>query len=164
MFTAYKFRIYPDDEQKFLIEKHIGSCRFVWNFFLDFRNRRYAETGKGTSYKDTAALLLALKEEKEWLNDINSQSLQQELIHLDSAFHRFFKNSAKRPVFKKKTNGGSFSVPQHFTVDAGGITIPKFTTPLRLFMHRNTEGEMRTSPYQKHHRGNIMLQYSPKME
>ena len=144
MFTAYKFRIYPDDEQKLLIEKHIGSCRFVWNHFLDFRNKRYVETGKGMSYRDMSVLLPALKEEKEWLNDVSSQSLQQELMHLDSAFHGFFKKIGKYPAFKKKKNGGSFSVPQHFTINGNHLAIPKFKNPLRLFMHRNIEGEMRS--------------------
>ena len=143
MFTAYKFRMYPDDEQKFLIEKHIGSCRFVWNHFLDFRNKRYIETGKGMSYRDMSIILPALKNEKEWLNEVNSQSLQQELIHLDSAFHRFFRKIGKYPVFRKKKNSGSFSIPQHFTVNDNHLVIPKFKTPLRLFMHRNIEGEMR---------------------
>ena len=144
MFTAYKFRIYPDDEQKLLIEKHIGSCRFVWNHFLDFRNKRYVETGKGMSYRDMSVLLPALKEEKEWLNDVNSLSLQQELMHLDSAFHGFFKKISQYPAFKKKKTGGSFTVPQHFTVNDNHLAIPKFKNPLRLFMHRNIEGEMRS--------------------
>ena len=86
MFKAYKFRLYPDEEQQILLEKHFGSCRFVWNHFLDSRNKRYVETGKGMSYKDASVLLPALKEEREWLNEVNSQSLQQELMHLDSAF------------------------------------------------------------------------------
>ena len=40
------------------------------------RNKGYVETGKGMSYKDASVLLPALKEEREWLNEVNSQSLQ----------------------------------------------------------------------------------------
>ncbi|MCL5881096.1 MAG: transposase [Candidatus Thermoplasmatota archaeon] len=144
MFKAYTFRLYPDEEQQILLEKHFGSCRFVWNHFLDFRNKRYVETGKGMSYRDMSVLLPALKEEKEWLNDVNSLSLQQELMHLDSAFHGFFKKISQYPAFKKKKTGGSFTVPQHFTVNDNHLAIPKFKNPLRLFMHRNIEGEMRS--------------------
>ena len=144
MFKAYKFRLYPDEEQQLLLEKHFGSCRFVWNHFLDSRNKRYVETGKGMSYKDASVLLHALKEEKEWLNEVNSQSLQQELMHLDSAFHGFFRKVSGYPSFRKKRNGGSFTVPQHFAIKDNHLTIPKFKTPLRLFMHRNIEGEMRS--------------------
>ena len=144
MFKAYRLRLYHDGEQKVLIETHTASCRFVWNHFLDLRNNEYAEMGKGMSYKDMSVLLPALKEEKEWLNEINSQSLQQELIHLDSAFHGFFKKISKYPIFKKNKTGGSFAVPQHFALNDNHLTIPKFKTPLRLFMHRNIEGEMRS--------------------
>ena len=80
--------MYPNEDQKILIEKHIGSCRFVWNHILDMRNRRYTETGKGMTYKQTALLLPALKKEYPWLNEINSQSIQQVVMHLDSAFHQ----------------------------------------------------------------------------
>ena len=116
MYKAYRFRMYPNEDQKILIEKHIGSCRFVWNHFLDMRNRRYTETGKGMTYKQTALLLPALKKEYPWLNEINSQSIQQVIMHLDSAFHRFFKKIGDYPVFKKKRHSGSFTVPQHFSI------------------------------------------------
>ena len=63
MYKSYRFRIYPNEDQETLIEKHIGSCRFVWNHFLDMRNKRYTETGKGMTYKDMALLLPSLKKE-----------------------------------------------------------------------------------------------------
>ena len=63
MYKAYRFRIYPNEDQETLIVKHIGSCRFVWNHFLDMRNKRYTETGKGMTYKDMALLLSSLKKE-----------------------------------------------------------------------------------------------------
>ena len=144
MFKAYRFRMYPDEDQRVIIEKHIGSCRFVWNHFLGLRNKRYSETGKGMSYKEMASLLPALKKDHEWLNEINSQSLQQTLMHLDGAFHRFFRKLARYPNFRKKRNSGSFSVPQHFTVSGNHITIPKFESPIRMFMHRNIAGEARS--------------------
>ena len=141
MFKAYKFRMYPNDDQKILIEKHIGSCRFVWNHFLDLRNEKYIETGESITRHEMSSLLPVLKKEKEWLNEINSQSLQQVLMHLDSAFHRFFKKLGKYPNFKKKGNGGSFTVPQHFSIEGNRITIPKFKDSIRIFMHRDIEGE-----------------------
>ena len=144
MYKAYRFRMYPNEDQKILIEKHIGSCRFVWNHFLDMRNRRYTETGKGMTYKQTALLLPALKKEYSWLNEVNSQSIQQVIMHLDSAFHRFFKKIGEYPVFKKKRHSGSFTVPQHFSIEDNHLTIPKFNTPIRFFRHREIEGMMRS--------------------
>ena len=141
---AYRFRLYPDEGQKVLIEKHIGSCKFVWNHFLDFRNRRYTETGKGINYNDMAKLLPTLKKEHEWLNEINSQSLQQTLMNLDTSFDRFFRKLTKHPVFRKKRNGGSFTVPQHFSIGDNSITIPKFKDSIRIFMHRDVGGTPRS--------------------
>ena len=141
MYKAYRFRMYPNEDQKILIEKHIGLCRFVWNHFLDMRNSRYTETGKGMTYRETALLLPSLKKEYPWLNEINSQSVQQVVMHLDSAFHGFFKKIARYPRFRKKRNGGSFSVHQHFSIDGNHLTIPKFKAPLRVIMHRDIEGK-----------------------
>ena len=104
--------------------RNLGSCRFVWNHFLDIRNRRYTETGKGMTYKEMALLLPALKKEYSWLNEINSQSIQQVVMHIDSAYHRFFRKLTKYPVFKRKRKSGSFSVPQHFSIDGNRLTIP----------------------------------------
>ena len=144
MYKSYRFRIYPNEDQETLIVKHIGSCRFVWNHFLDMRNKRYVETGKGMTYKEMALLLPALKKENKWLNEVNSQSIQQVVMHLDSAFHGFFKKIGKYPVFKKKANGGSFAVPQNFKVEDNHLIILKFKTPIRMFVHRKIEGHMRS--------------------
>ncbi len=141
MYKAYRFRMYPNEDQKILIEKHIGLCRFVWNHFLDIRNSRYTETGKGMTYRETALLLPSLKKEYPWLNEINSQSVQQVVMHLDSAFHGFFKKITRYPRFRKKRNGGSFSVSQHFSIDGNHLTLPKFKAPLRMIMHRDIEGK-----------------------
>ncbi|MGC8515783.1 MAG: RNA-guided endonuclease TnpB family protein, partial [Thermoplasmata archaeon] len=136
--------MYPNEEQKVLIEKHIGSCRFVWNHFLDMRNKRYTETGNGMSYKEMQLFLPSLKEEKEWLREINSQSLQVTLQQLDASFGKFFKNISRYPSFKKKNNSGSFTVPQHFTINDKSVTIPKFGSPLRVIMHRDIDGDARS--------------------
>ena len=45
MLTTYRYRLYPKADQKIMLAKHFGSCRFVWNYFLDLTNRRYTETG-----------------------------------------------------------------------------------------------------------------------
>ncbi|MHB1622868.1 MAG: helix-turn-helix domain-containing protein, partial [Cuniculiplasma sp.] len=67
MFKAYRFRMYPNDDQKILIEKHIGSCRFVWNHFLDLRNKRYTEKGEAITRSEMSSLIPLLKKEYPWL-------------------------------------------------------------------------------------------------
>jgi putative transposase len=143
MFKAYRFKLYPNEEQKILLEKHFGSCRFVWNHFLALRNEVYTRTGRGMNQYEMTALLPQLKNENEWLKEVNSQSLQVSIQFLDGAFHKFFKKMAGYPKFKKKGHRGSFTVPQYFTINDNHLTIPKFKMPIRMFAHRKIEGEVK---------------------
>lgn len=131
MIETYKFRIYPTKEQEVLLQKHFGCVRFIYNWALDFNKKLYAQTRK---YKNYVAIncdgdLIKLKQEKEWLKEVNSQSLISSIGHLDWAFNRFFKGFGGFPKFKKKElTAKSFEVPQHFDIDFknSSIQIPKF--------------------------------------
>ena len=125
---AIKVKIYPNNKQKELIEKHFGCCRFIYNFGLELKTKTYNETKKTLSCYDISSKLPDLKEKKMWLSEINSQSLQQTLKDLDSAFSCFFKKTSKFPKFKSKRNSKqSFRIPQHFEVskDKHYIKLPK---------------------------------------
>lgn len=131
MIETYKFRIYPTEEQKVLLQKHFGCVRFVYNWALDFNKEYYAKTKK---YKNYVSIncdgdLIRLKQEHTWLKEVNSQSLISSIGHLDWAFNRFFKGQGGFPKFKKKElTARSFEVPQHFDIDFknSSIQIPKF--------------------------------------
>src|SRR5208283_4765889 len=98
----------------------------------------YLKNEKGIGYNDTAKLLVKLKENKdtEWLNEVNSQSLQQSLRQLDVSYQRFFKKVSKFPSFKSKYDRQSFCVPQHFTFENGLLTIPKLKSKLKINQHK----------------------------
>ena len=89
---TFKMRLFPNKEQEVLLSKHFGSIRFVYNLFLDRRTKFYLEAKekqlakKTLTYVDMAKELTQIKskEETEWLNEINSQSLQHAIKHLDS--------------------------------------------------------------------------------
>lgn len=106
---AYKYRIYPSDEQKTLIAKSFGHNRFVYNFYLDTRIKAY-ETNKTTlNYYDCCKDLNRLKLEHEWLKEVDSTSLQSSLRDLDNAFKKFFRENTGFPKFKsKKTHKFSY--------------------------------------------------------
>ena len=118
MLKTLKVRLYPNNDQKVLLEKHFGSCRFVYNHFLEVKNRYYAEhkNGKkrGLSGFDMMKILTKLKREKgkEWLNEINSQSLQHSLVKLDMSFVSFFRGNTAYPDFRSKKGNQYFSVPR----------------------------------------------------
>lgn len=137
---AYKFRLYPNKEQSAFLAKCFGCSRFVYNHFLRLTTDVYAESKKSLRYKEWAKLLTDLKSDFEWLKEVNSQSLQQSLKDLESAFVRFFKKLGGFPNFKKKSNRQSFRVPQHFLIDNNGfLKLPKMT-PIKMVIHREILG------------------------
>ena len=66
MLKAYKYRIYPTKTQIELIEKHFGSTRFLYNYFLDYRQKEYVK-GQKVGYLQTQAELTKLKSTDEYI-------------------------------------------------------------------------------------------------
>jgi putative transposase len=115
---AYKFRLKPTDEQKILLNKHFGSVRWIYNYFLNQRKEEYLNNKKSLNYYGQAKELTQIKkqEDKIWLKEINTQSLQVSLNCLDTAYQSFFKKRTKFPKFKSKKSRNSFTVPQFMSV------------------------------------------------
>ncbi len=146
---AVKYRLYPTDEQCILIDKHIGACRFVYNLALETKQVAYASQ-VNISVFDLKKQIPELKTECEWLKEINSQSLQQSVINLDTAYTKFFKGQAKFPKFKsKRKSRQSFSVPQKVIIEDNMIIIPKFKEGIKAVTHRNIEGKTKSATVSK---------------
>lgn len=105
MQKGIKFRIYPNKEQKNLINQTLGCCRLVYNKGLFVRNEAY-ENGNKISYSQTSAMLTELKKREDFsfLKAVDSIALQQSLRDLDRGFVNFFQKRAAHPVFKSKHN------------------------------------------------------------
>ncbi len=146
MLKAYRYRLLPTPEQIDLLNKHIGSVRFLFNLALDCKQQAYTRFGKTLSRYDLQAQLVDLKKECLWLKEINSQSLQSALLHLDNAYRNFFEGRGAYPTYKRKANGGSFSVPQNGQVDfeKGTISLPKFRSSIKAVIHRKFRGLVKT--------------------
>lgn len=149
-YRAYKYRLYPNEEQKVLIAKHLGSCRFIYNYALDKKVRAYQTDKTNLSRFDIQADLPNMKKSEEycWLKEVNSLSLQASLANLDSAYTKFFREHKGFPRFKsKKDSKQSFSIPQNTRVDFenGRIFIPKFKGGIKTKFHRTFEGIVKSS-------------------
>lgn len=148
MLRAYKYRIYPTDEQKVLFAKTFGCCRFVYNWALNLKITAYQKRKEtlGNVYL-TNLMKSELKAEHEWLSDVNSQSLQSALRNLDTAYTNFFRNTKAIgfPKFKSRKDRQSFLCPQHCRVDfeKGTITIPK-AKDIPAVLHRKFKGTVKT--------------------
>ena len=125
MLKAYKYRIYPTQEQSILLAKSFGCVRWFYNYALNLTSETYKATGKGLSRNDIINLLPALKKEYEWLTAPPSQCLQQVALDLSSAFLNFFEKRAKYPNFKKKGQKQSIRFPQQVKLDGDYLRFPK---------------------------------------
>jgi putative transposase len=149
MLKAFKYRIFPTTGQAELINKHIGSVRFVFNLALECKQMAYAGSKVNLSCFDLSKQLPELKKECEWLKEVNSQSLQQSIVNLGAAFTGFFKGQADFPNFKKKSNGGSFNIPQNVILENDKLIIPKFKKGIDIVLHRPIKGEIRQATISK---------------
>lgn len=104
MYKGYKVRIYPTKEQEQLLWKHIGACRFIWNYMLDLQNKRYEQGEKHLSAFDMINLLKPLKNdgEHEWLYEVSNKSLIGTCQDLDKSFRDFFNHRSRHPKIKSK--------------------------------------------------------------
>ncbi len=138
---AYRYRIYPTDDQKQFFEYHFGCCRFVYNHFLDLRSTAWRERKERISWLNCQAMLPKLKTDNSWLKKVNSQSLQTSLQALERAYKRFFKGLGEYPKFHKKHGRQAFAVPQHFSIADDRLVIPKLKTSIKVKMHRPLGGK-----------------------
>mgnify|MGYP002677767498 CR=1 FL=1 len=95
---AYKFRLYPNEEQKIMFAKTFGCVRFVYNRMLEDKIKHYQETKE--KLNNTPA---QYKPKFEWLKEVDSLALANAQINLQSAYNNFF-HSLKIgfPKFKSK--------------------------------------------------------------
>jgi len=115
---AFKFRIYPTQEQMVLINKTIGCCRFVFNFVLAkqkkeenyyfiteemFQSGQLPVNNWKTNWfrANTAKTWLPqLKEHYAWLKEVDSISLQNAIEHVGDAYHRYYNEQNGAPKFE----------------------------------------------------------------
>jgi putative transposase len=111
---AYKFRIYPNKEQEFILAKTFGCCRFVWNKLVENFNSNSKEFINEKTLKDTP--------EFEFLKEVSAAAIQGKRRDFDEFKKQFFNKKRKkklgRPKYKKKSNRQSFGLPnQKFKLD-----------------------------------------------
>lgn len=104
MIKSYKIRLYPTKEQEALMWKHIGACRYIWNYMLAYQQERRANGEKHLSAFDMIKLLTPLKKDREheWLCEVSNMSLVAVCRDLDKAYKGFFKKIARFPKFKSR--------------------------------------------------------------
>ena len=148
MLRAYKYRIYPTDEQKVLFAKTFGCCRFVYNWALNLKIEAYKLEKKSVAYKEVQNRMVnELKKEHQWLTEVNSQALLNSIRNLDTAYKNFFRDThaVGFPRFKSRKNRQSFQCPQHCSVDfgKGTVSIPN-AKDIPAVLHRRFKCTVKT--------------------
>lgn len=137
---AYKFRLYPTDEQALIIRKTFGCVRFVYNKMLSERKETYEllkndkEALKKVKYPTPATY----KKEYDWLKEVDSLALANAQLNLDKAYKAFFKGDAKFPKFKSKRHKQSYTtnvVNGNIQLSDGHIKLPKLKR-VKIKQHR----------------------------
>lgn len=129
---AYKFRIYPNEEQKIMFAKTFGCVRMIYNRFLDEKIKAYNTDKTSLTYTHCANEMAKLKKDENFsfLKEVDSIALQQSLRHLDTAFQNFFRNiKVGFPKFKsKRSTKKSYStncVNGNIELKNGFVKLPK---------------------------------------
>ena len=129
MIKSFKVRIYPTKSQEALIWKHIGSCRFIWNYMLSEQEKLYDLGERHLSAFDMINLLKPLKNDGEhkWLYEVSNTSLQIACQDLDKAYKSFFKKQSGFPKFKsRKRSKPNYPIcATGFYFSAGKVQIQK---------------------------------------
>ena len=155
IYKSYKFRMYPNKFQEELINKTIGSCRFIYNYFLD---------KKVTNAYNGIKSIPELSKEKTFLKEVDSCALRNSVFNLEDAYKRYYKNLGGYPKFKikgihnsYKTNNiksaykGKYYNSIKLDLNKKVINLPKLKEiPIRGYRNKNTfNGEIKSAVIKK---------------
>ena len=108
LLKSYKTEIFPTTEQKNKINRTIGVCRFVYNFYLAHNREIYEQESRFVSGYDFSIWLnndyIPNNPEFSWIKEVSSKSVKQSIMNAQRAFKNFFDKKANFPKWKKKSS------------------------------------------------------------
>lgn len=104
MIKGFKIRIYPNKQQKILIAKHFGCCRFIYNYMVEMQTENYKKGNKYIKKYDMIRSLTPLKKQEGylWLSEVSVTSLQIVCADVNESFINFFRKNSGYPKYKSK--------------------------------------------------------------
>ena len=126
LLKSFKTEINPTEEQKVKIRKTIGTCRYIYNFYLAHNKELHDNGEKFMSGKSFSVWLnneyLPKNPDKLWIKEASSKSVKRSIENGCVAFTRFFKHQSAFPNFKKK---GKSDVKMYFVKWTVGRKVPQ---------------------------------------
>ena len=148
MLRAYKFRLYPNKEQKEYFAKCFGCVRFIYNKMLEDKINYYKETGK--ILNNTPA---QYKKKYPFLKEVDSLALANAQINLEQAYKNFFRDkSIGFPKFKRKKDKQSYTTNNQngtIYIENGYIKLPKLKSRVKIKQHRQFTGKIKSCTISK---------------
>ena len=151
MLKAYKYRLYPNVEQKIFFAKTFGCTRLIYNCMLSDRIKHYEETKESLNNN-----YAEYKEQYPFLSEVDSLALANSYLNLNTAYSNFFKNkNTCFPKFKKKsTNNFSYKTNNQkdsikINISKGKIKLPKLKSLVKIKLHRKFEGLIKSATISK---------------
>ena len=139
---AYKYRIYPNTEQKVFFTKCFGCVRFFYNKSLSYMNDIYKATGK---FKNITPA--SYKSDYPFLKEVDSFALCNAQLNRNTAFKSFFSHKTGFPKFKSKRNDQSYTTNNQGSVKFSSnnryISVPKCPR-IRIKKHRDFIGTIKS--------------------
>ena len=167
---AYKFRIYPTEEQEIFFAKTFGCVRKVYNLMLNDRKKAYEEVKNDPSKKMTFPTPAKYKKEFPFLKEVDSLALANAQLHLDKAYKNFFRDksvgfprfkSKKNPVQSYTTNNQKGTIA---LIDSKFIKLPKLKSLVRIKLHRQPKGMIKSATISRHSSGKYYISLLCKEE
>jgi putative transposase len=142
---AYKFRIYPNEQQARLFRKTIGCCRFAYNLFLEQKKLEWGRSNaRRLTQVDQIKQIPQAKRDFPFLKEVPHHCLQQSVIDLHKAWSNFFAKRAAFPKPRRKYQNESFRFPdpKQMKVASGQIFLPKAGW-VKMIDHRSIIGDVK---------------------
>jgi putative transposase len=155
MNKAYKFRLYPNEKQQVLLAKTFGCTRFIYNQMLaerkDYYDKNKQDKSKLKNHKYKTEK--QYKQEFDWMKEVDSISLQQSRINLETAYKNFFRNKKFGfPKFKSKHDfKSSFRtvlVGNNIKLENNLIKLPRLGL-VKIKQHRDVVGKIKSATVSK---------------
>lgn len=167
---AYKFRLYPTEEQELFFAQSFGCVRKVYNLMLNDRKKAYEEVKNDSSKKMVFPTPAKYKEEFPFLKEVDSLALANAQLNLDKAYKNFFRDksvgfprfkSKKNPVQSYTTNNQNGTVA---LLDNKFIKLPKLKSLVRIQLHRQPKGMIKAATISRYSSGKYYISLLCKEE
>lgn len=149
VYKGYKYRIYPNKEQRDFIDRTFSACRYVYNKALELCIKTYEELGRMCTYNDCSRMLTVWKHEEDtWLCEFENTAMKCAIKNMVSAYKKFFKEGKGYPKFKNRFYKQSYTTTQAcrnpVDFESNRIRLPRIKHPIKAVLYRQFTGEIKS--------------------